>query len=115
NKNRRTHLEVVFSDENKQQQYAAEGVTIFKQTLQGYIPINIRRNFLSVRIRNTPMGRKEFISDQIREAFQDIGVISSIKPLIHKGTSVMLDQWVIIFETTDDPDLTSRLGPQSYY
>ncbi|CAG8822113.1 1919_t:CDS:2, partial [Cetraspora pellucida] len=46
--------------ENKQQQYAAEGVSIFKQTLQEYIPINIRHNFLSVRIQNAPMGIPRF-------------------------------------------------------
>ncbi|RIB07978.1 hypothetical protein C2G38_2212870 [Gigaspora rosea] len=47
--------------------------------------------------------------EQIKEAFQDIGNISSIKPLVYKGTSVLTNQWVVIFETTDDSDLASRI------
>ncbi|RIB14207.1 hypothetical protein C2G38_2195797 [Gigaspora rosea] len=108
-KNKRSHLEVVFAYEDKQQFYAAEGIMIFKQTLQGYILIKIRQSFLSVQLRNMPMGRRDFISEQIREAFQDIGNISSIKPLAYKGTSVLTDQWVVIFKTTDDSDLASRI------
>src|SRR5690242_13240580 len=109
-KNRRTHLEIILPNEEKQQFYAAEGLTVFQQTLQGYIPVNIRRNFLSVRLRNAPMDKKEHISEKIKEAFQDIGTISSIKPLVYKGTSVLSDQWVVIFETTEDPDLPSRIS-----
>ncbi|CAG8478408.1 5297_t:CDS:2, partial [Dentiscutata heterogama] len=40
-------------------QYASKGISLFKQTFFGYIPVNIRRFFLTVKLRGTPMELKE--------------------------------------------------------
>ncbi|CAG8470096.1 10751_t:CDS:2 [Scutellospora calospora] len=55
-KGKRMYLEVVFKKESQQQFYATEGLNIFKQTIFGYILINLKRSFLSVKLRNTPFG-----------------------------------------------------------
>ena len=48
------------------------------------------------------------------EAFQNLGLITSIKPLLFESILVCSDQQIISFETTDDPDLSSRI-PRSTY
>src|SRR6185436_14782473 len=62
---KRSFLEVVFKNNEKVQLYAAEGISLFKQSLFGYIPVNLNRTFLTVKLRNMPLGDKKFISDQI--------------------------------------------------
>ncbi|CAG8711222.1 5500_t:CDS:2, partial [Cetraspora pellucida] len=49
------------------------------------------------------------ISNEVLEAFQDIKQIASINPLFFEGTTVCSDQWLITFETTDDPELSIRI------
>lgn len=106
---KRLYLEVIFTSPEKQQMYAARGIVIFKQTLLGYIPVNLRCSFLPVRLRNVPMGHKDRISNLIKEATEDFGKISSIKPMVYEGTPVCTNQWIVIFETTEDPDLIKRI------
>ena len=106
---KRTSLEIVLKNKEKVQYYAAKGISLFKQTFFGYIPINLNRSFLTIKLKNTPMGNITNISDSILLAFQDIGQIDSIKPLLFEGTSICTDQWLVTFETTEDPDLVSRI------
>ena len=102
-------LEVILKNKEKLQQYASEGIPLFRQTLFGYIPVNIRRSFLTVKLRGTPMGESKSIGNFILEAFRDMGQVVSIKPLFFEGTTVCSDQQLIIFEITEDPDLATRL------
>ncbi|CAG8510123.1 19235_t:CDS:2 [Racocetra fulgida] len=69
---RRTHMEIIFANEETLKKYAIDG-------------------------------HKEFISNQIREAFEDIGSIISIKLLVFEGTPISTNQWVqknLTVETT---------------
>ena len=108
-KGKRFSLEIILKDKEKVQQYASEGISLFKQTLFGYIPVNIRRSFLTVKLRGTPMGDANTIGDFILEAFKDIGQVVSIKPLFFEDTTVCSDQWLVTFETTEDTELATRL------
>ena len=113
NKSIYSYLELIFTSKEKLKYYATKGVEIFDRTYYGYIPIDTRRSFLSVKIRNVPLGNKEIISDEIKETFEDIGQIVSIKPLLIEGTPYLTDQWIIIFETTEDTNLEERI-PRFY-
>ena len=55
------------------------------------------------------LGNKEYISNLVKEVFEDFGKISSIKPLLIEGTPYMTDQQIIIFDNTDDPELETRI------
>src|SRR5690242_8119400 len=55
------------------------------------------------------MGDTKLISNHIVKAFHDMGQIASVKPLFYEGTTVCSDQWLITFETTDDPEIASRI------
>ncbi|CAG8484683.1 3331_t:CDS:2, partial [Scutellospora calospora] len=48
-------LEVILQNKHKLQLYLTEGISLFKQTLFRYIPINLKHIFLSVKIRNIPI------------------------------------------------------------
>jgi Zinc knuckle len=106
---KRTHLELVFSSEDKQQHYAKEGISLFRRSLLGYIPTNLRRTHLAIKVRNVPIGDKDFISNKLKEAFGDFGHIKSIKPLVYEDTPVCTDQWIILYETTEDPELEQKI------
>ncbi|RIB06572.1 hypothetical protein C2G38_2216712 [Gigaspora rosea] len=56
----------------------------------------------------------ECISTLIREELEVIGIITSIKPLVSEGTPISTNQWVVIFETTNDSNLTKRLSKYTY-
>jgi hypothetical protein len=112
-KGTRTHLELVFASQEKLKQYATKGVEIFNKTYFGYIPTDSRKSFLTVKIRNVPLGNKETISDEIKKAFGNIGKVVSIKPLLIEGTPYLTDQWIVTFETTEDPDLEEKI-PRFY-
>src|SRR6185436_9961892 len=56
-----------------------------------------------------PLGDTKFISNQIIEAFQDVGQIALVKPLLFEETNFCSDLWLITFETTEDPDITKRI------
>jgi hypothetical protein len=43
------------------------------------------------------------------KTFENFRKITAIKPLLIEGTSYATDQWVIIFKTTDDPELEARI------
>src|SRR5260364_74810 len=55
------------------------------------------------------MGHKDHISNLIKEATEDFGKISSIKPMVYEGTPICTNQWIVIFEMTEDPDLIKRI------
>ncbi|CAG8565209.1 1633_t:CDS:2, partial [Dentiscutata erythropus] len=82
-KGRRTYFEVIFDNEERQNYYAAEGITLFRQTILGYISVNLRRTNLTVKLRNIPMGKKEIISNYIRE--------------------------IIVYKTTNDSEIKQRI------
>jgi hypothetical protein len=105
----RTHLEIIFTDKEKLGYYATKGINILNRTYYGYIPVDMRKSFLPVKVRNVPLGNKEALSDTIKDAFEDIGKIASIKPLLIEGTPYLTDQWIIIFETTEDPCLEDKI------
>lgn len=113
NKGVRTHLEVVFDDKERLKHYATKGITIFNQTYYGFIPVDNRRSFLSIKVRNVPLNNKNKVSNALLEVFEDIGKVVSIKPLLIEGTPYATDQWIVVFETTDDPELESRI-PRFY-
>jgi hypothetical protein len=105
----RSHLEIIFTNKEKLKHYAINGIKILNYTYFGYIPTDLRKSFLSVKLRNVQLGDKDIISSLIKEAFEDIGQIASIKPLLIEGTPYLTDQWLIIFETTEDPELEGRI------
>ncbi|CAG8674143.1 5934_t:CDS:1, partial [Paraglomus brasilianum] len=108
-KGTRTHLEVTFIDKDKQRHYAAKGLEILRKTYYGYIPVDTRKTFLQVRCKNVPLGNKNDITEALRESFGSFGNIVSIKPMLIEGTPYVSDQWIITFETTEDPDLENKL------
>ncbi|RIB22695.1 hypothetical protein C2G38_2173315 [Gigaspora rosea] len=103
------HLEVTFIDSEKQKFYAANGLTILNRTYFGYIPIDERKSFLPVKWRNIPLGNKNEISDALLKAFKGVGPIAAIKPLLIEGIPYLMDQWIVIFETTNDPNLEQNI------
>ncbi|CAG8672100.1 8434_t:CDS:2 [Cetraspora pellucida] len=56
-----------------------------------------------------PIGDTKTISNQVFNAFQYVGQIASIKPLMFENTTVCSDQWLVAFETTKNPDLLSKI------
>jgi hypothetical protein len=92
NRGSRTHLELIFTNEEKLKYYATKGVEIYNRTYYGHIPVDSRRSFLPVKIRNVPLGDKEFISERIKNVFENFGKIASIKPLLIEATSYLTDQ-----------------------
>ncbi|RIB16455.1 hypothetical protein C2G38_2038568 [Gigaspora rosea] len=72
---------------------------------------NIRSNqeLLSVRLRRVPITDKEVITKEIKGVFENVGDIKAIKPLLYKGTPIQSDQWVVIFDITEDSDLTQQI------
>src|SRR5205085_11760719 len=103
----------IFINEEKLQDYAVKRVEIFNKTYLSSIPTDNKRLFLSVKIRNIPLLDKKLVSEAIKDVFEDVGKIISIKPLLIEGTPYLTDQWVIIFDTTNDPDLEKRI-PRYY-
>src|SRR6185436_17583433 len=89
--------------------YATNGIKIFKETYYGYIPTDAHKSFLPIKVRNVPLDSKEHISNQVKETFQDFGKIASIKPLLIEGTPYLTDQWIVIFDSTDDLELEKRI------
>ncbi|CAG8720192.1 20177_t:CDS:2 [Racocetra fulgida] len=81
-----THLEIVFTDEEKQHHYATEGI--------GWKGSD---------------SNKKIISERIRKAFDDVGYIKSIKSLVYKNTPFCTNQWIILFDKTEDPNLEQRI------
>ena len=91
-KGSRSQLEIIFANHDLLKEYAVKGVRIFNRTYTGYIPSDARRSFLSVKVRNVPLGDKNKVSELIQEAFEDIGKVVSIKPLLNEGTPYLTDQ-----------------------
>ena len=91
-KGSRSQLEIIFANHDLLKEYAVKGVRIFNRTYTGYIPTDARRSFLSVKVRNVPLGDKNKVSELIQEAFEDIGKVVSIKPLLIEGTPYLTDQ-----------------------
>ncbi|CAG8530817.1 17622_t:CDS:2 [Cetraspora pellucida] len=56
-----------------------------------------------------PIEDTKKISNQVLNAFQYVGQITSIKPLMFEGTTVCSDQWLMAFETTEDSDLLFKI------
>ncbi|CAG8850539.1 9994_t:CDS:2, partial [Gigaspora margarita] len=54
------------------------------------------------------------ISDALQRAFKDVKKIASIRPFLIDGTSYATNQWIIVFETTNDPKLENNI-PQFIY
>jgi|GEM_PF-6935314 len=105
----RTHLEIIFKSREDVQKYCANGINMFNQTFLGYIPTNSRNSYLSIKLKNVPIDFQDDITKEIRETFDHVGKISSIKPLVFEGTSILSNQWVVIFDITDDPDINKRI------
>ena len=105
----RMYLEIIFADEQKMRKYAKEGIDIFQQTFYGYISSRSNQELLSVRLRRVPITDKEVITEEIKEVFENVGTIKAIKPLLYEGTPIQSDQWVIIFDITEDSKLTQRI------
>ena len=91
-KGTRTHLEIIFTDQEKLKYYATKGITILNKTYYGYIPMDMKKSFLPIKIRNVPLGNKEALSATIKDAFEDIRKITSIKPLLIKRILYLTDQ-----------------------
>src|SRR5260364_67974 len=109
NKGKRSHIEIIFKDKATLQKYAAKGLMIKGRTYFGYIPTNARKSYHSIKCRNVLLGDKDEISDALRNAFENIGNVLSIRPLLIEGTLYLSDQWVVVFDTTDDSSLEERI------
>lgn len=105
----RMYLEIIFADEQKMRKYAKEGIDIFQQTFYGYISSRSNQELLLVRLRRVPITDKEVITEEIKEVFENVGTIKAIKPLLYEGTPIQSDQWVIIFDITEDSKLTQQI------
>ncbi|RIB24650.1 hypothetical protein C2G38_2168076 [Gigaspora rosea] len=105
----RTHLGIIFKSYDNVQKNSTEGISLFNQTFLGYIPTNSRNSYLLVKLKNVPIDFQESITKEIKDTFEHVGKISSIKPLVFEGTSILSNQWVVIFDITNDPDITKRL------
>ncbi|CAG8728872.1 5989_t:CDS:2, partial [Racocetra fulgida] len=108
-KGTRMYLEIIFTDEQRMKDYSKKGMDMFQQTFYGYISSRTNQDLLSVRLRRVPIMDKEIISEKIRWVFDSVGTIMAIKPLLYKGTPIQSDQWVIIFDVTEDTNLTERI------
>jgi len=109
NRGKRSHIEIIFKDKATLQKYAAKGLMIKGRTYFGYIPTDARKSYFSIKCRNVPLGDKNEISEALLEAFTDIGNVSSIRPLLIEGTPYLSDQWIVVFDTTDDSTLERRI------
>ena len=108
-KGKRSHLELTFVNAETRRYYATHGINIENKTYYGYVPTDGRKTFLPIKCRNVPLGNKLDISDALQRAFEDVGKIASIKPLLIDGTPYATDQWIIVFETTNDPELENNI------
>jgi hypothetical protein len=113
-KGKRTHLELTFVNAEVRKYYATNGINIENKTYYGYVPTDGRKTFLPVKCRNVPLGNKLDISDALQKAFEYVGKIASIKPLLIDGTPYATDQWIIIFETTNDPEIENNIPRFTY-
>ena len=113
-KGKRTHLELTFIDAEVRKFYATNGINIENKTYFGYVPTDGRKTFLPIKCRNVPLGNRLDISDALLSAFEDVGKIASIKPLLIDGTPYATDQWIIVFETTHDPELENNIPRFTY-
>ena len=105
----RSYLEIIFSNECKMRQYAKDGINMFRQTFYGYMSTRSSQELLSVRLRRVPITDKEVITEEIKAVFGRIGTIMAIKSLLYEETPIQSDQWVVIFDATEDYCLTSRI------
>ena len=87
----RSHLEIVFPNQEWLEHYTTNGIKIFNENYYGYIPTDAKKSFLLVKVRNVMLGNKKYISNLVKEVFEDFGKISSIKPLLIEGTPYMTD------------------------
>ncbi|CAG8507727.1 2306_t:CDS:2 [Cetraspora pellucida] len=69
----------------------------------------IETYLLSIRLRRVPIIDKDTISEEIKWAFDRVGTIIIIKLLLYKGTPIHSDQWVIIFNITEDVKLAEQM------
>ncbi|CAG8540920.1 16340_t:CDS:2 [Racocetra fulgida] len=58
---------------------------------------------------NIPIDFQEDITKEIKNTLEHVGKISSIKPLVFEGTSILSNQWVVIFDISDDPDIPKQM------
>ena len=77
------YLEIIFFNKEKLQDYRVE---IFNKIYFGSIPTDNRRSFLLVKIRNILLLDKKLVSKAIKDIFEDVRKIASIKPLLIEGT-----------------------------
>ncbi|CAG8768495.1 2386_t:CDS:2, partial [Dentiscutata erythropus] len=85
-------LEIVFTNQDLLKEYTTKGVQIFNRTYIGYISTDACKSLLIVKIKNVLLGDRTQVPDLIKEVFEDIGKIVSIKPLLIKGTPYLTDQ-----------------------
>ncbi|CAG8852286.1 27342_t:CDS:1, partial [Gigaspora margarita] len=76
------HLEIVFMNQKTLKKYATRGIKILNKSYYGYIPTNLCKLFFLVKVRNVHIRDRESISTTLKEAFDDIGRIVSIKSLL---------------------------------
>ncbi|CAG8751812.1 8048_t:CDS:2 [Gigaspora margarita] len=88
----RTHLEIIFKSREDVQKYCTNGINIFNQTFLGYIPTNSRNSYLSIKLKNVLIDFQNDITKEICKTFDYMGKISSIKPLVFEGTSILSNQ-----------------------
>ncbi|CAG8590234.1 8561_t:CDS:2, partial [Cetraspora pellucida] len=108
-KGTRMYLEIIFTDEQKMREYTKKGIDMFQQTFYDHISSRTNQDLLSVRLRRVPIMDKDTISEEIKWAFDEVGTIMAIKPLLYEGTPIQSDQWGIIFDITEDAKLAERM------
>ncbi|CAG8780256.1 3799_t:CDS:2, partial [Gigaspora margarita] len=105
----RSYIEIIFADSKHMKKYAKEGIVIFQQTLYGFISTRSNKEILTVKLKRVPIAARDKISEEIKEAFGNIGTILAIKPLLYEGTPIQSDQWMVVFDVTNDEDLVQRI------
>src|SRR5260363_165607 len=81
-KGKRSHLKLTFVNAEMRRYYTTHGINIENKTYYGYVPTDGRKTFLPIKCRNVPLGNKLDISDALQRAFEDVGKIASIRPLL---------------------------------
>ena len=64
------------------------------------------RTYLNITMKNVPISESTSISNAIKNYFENICSIASIKPLFYAGTKFLSDQWQISLDITDKEEIT---------
>ena len=85
-----------------------KGITLFSQTLRGYYASSAGHTYLNITLRNMPISGKETLTDILKDTFDSICPIASIKPLLYASTKLLSDQWMVSLDITDKEQIVGK-------